>query len=318
MGFRRLSYLKLYSLFCTTFIIFLLSTNWHTSDDLANKNSKLIKELKTLRKLARSRSHGGTQQTIHLITPTYARLTQKADMTRLLYTLLHVDNLHWIIVEDDDEETELMARFIDNIPTKISVTHLHQKTPKMDKLATDDPSWLKPRGVQQRNAGIEFLLENFGKNDEGYVYFLDDDNTYNIEIFDEIRKIGENEVGVWPVGIVGKLRYEGPVCKNGKVESWFTAWKPDRPFPLDMAGFSVPLRKFFDAPEARFQQRVPRGYQESYILKELGLDRSHAVGLANDCRDVLVWHTRTEKPRMDAENKLLEVNGHASDLTIEI
>ena len=39
-------------------------------------------------------------QTIFMITPTYSRHTQKADMTRLLYTLLHVPNLHWIIVED--------------------------------------------------------------------------------------------------------------------------------------------------------------------------------------------------------------------------
>ena len=40
------------------------------------------------------------EQTIFMITPTYSRHTQKADMTRLLYTLLHVPNLHWIIVED--------------------------------------------------------------------------------------------------------------------------------------------------------------------------------------------------------------------------
>lgn len=79
----------------------------------------------------------------------------------------------------------------------------------MDKLASNDPNWLKPRGVQQRNAGLEFLLEHFGKNTEGYIYFLDDDNTYDIRIFDEIRKIEEDQVGVWPVGIVGKLRYEG-------------------------------------------------------------------------------------------------------------
>ena len=79
----------------------------------------------------------------------------------------------------------------------------------MDKLASDDPSWLKPRGVQQRNAAIEFLIEHYQESPEGYVYFLDDDNTYDIRIFDEIRKIEEDQVGVWPVGIVGKLRYEG-------------------------------------------------------------------------------------------------------------
>ena len=67
-----------------------------------------------------------------------------------------------------------------------------------------------------------------------------------------------------------------------------------------------------------FKQKVPRGYQESHILTELKLSREHAVGLANNCRDILVWHTRTEKPRMDAEEALLKKYGVASDLTIEV
>ena len=70
---------------------------------------------------------------------------------------------------------------------------------------------------------------------------MDDDNTYNVQIFKEMRKIPKGKVGVWPVGIVGKLRYEGPICEDGKVTKWFTAWKADRPFPLDMAGFSFHL-----------------------------------------------------------------------------
>ena len=52
------------------------------------------------------------QTTIFMITPTYARHTQKADLTRLLYTLLHVPNLHWIIVEDSPHKTDLITKFI--------------------------------------------------------------------------------------------------------------------------------------------------------------------------------------------------------------
>ena len=44
-----------------------------------------------------------------MITPTYARPTQKADMTRLCYTLMHVSNLHWIVIEDSLEETPLVT-----------------------------------------------------------------------------------------------------------------------------------------------------------------------------------------------------------------
>ena len=44
----------------------------------------------------------------------------------------------------------------------------------------------KPRGVANRNLGLKWVLEN---NDEGVVYFADDDNTYDLRLFDEVRKI---------------------------------------------------------------------------------------------------------------------------------
>ena len=39
---------------------------------------------------------------IFVITPTYARPVQKAELTRLLNTLKHIPSLHWIVVEDAD------------------------------------------------------------------------------------------------------------------------------------------------------------------------------------------------------------------------
>ena len=101
-----------------------------------------------------------------------------------------------------------MIRFIDEIPKTISVSHLVEKTPSFDKLGAEDPNWLKPRGVQQRNSALNHLRKKFYNDNTGLVYFMDDDNTYSIKVFDEIRKIKDGEVGVWPVGIVGKLRYE--------------------------------------------------------------------------------------------------------------
>ena len=131
-------------------------------------------------------------------------------------------------------------KFLQSLPSTIKYTHINQITPHDHKLKQDDPNWLKPRGVYQRNRALEYLRENH-KGEDGLIYFMDDDNTYNVQIFKEMRKIPKGKVGVWPVGIVGKLRYEGPVCEDGKVTKWFTAWKADRPFPLDMAGFSFHL-----------------------------------------------------------------------------
>lgn len=52
------------------------------------------------------------------------------------------------------------------------------------------------------------------------------------------------EVSVWPVGLVGGLMVEKPILNQttGKVTGWNSAWRPDRPFPIDMAGFAVNLQ----------------------------------------------------------------------------
>jgi len=92
----------------------------------------VLKEIKKLKKGCTSRGYSRDYQDsdeadpIYLITPTYARLTQKADMTRLMYTLMHVENLHWIIIEDHEEKTELIIKFIERIPTNIQVLYLDQ------------------------------------------------------------------------------------------------------------------------------------------------------------------------------------------------
>lgn len=68
--------------------------------------------------------------TIFMITPTYARWTQKADLTRLCQTLMHVKKLHWIIVEDSDHKTKLVTNFLHHCA--VSSTQLNART--TDKL----------------------------------------------------------------------------------------------------------------------------------------------------------------------------------------
>ena len=47
------------------------------------------------------------------------------------------------------------------------------------------------------------------------------------------------KVSVWPVGLSGGLKFEGPLCENGRVVDWHTMWEPSRKFPIDMAGTYV-------------------------------------------------------------------------------
>ncbi|GAB1601372.1 galactosylgalactosylxylosylprotein 3-beta-glucuronosyltransferase 1-like [Argonauta hians] len=255
------------------------------------------------------------QITIFAVTPTYSRLVQKAELTRISQTFLHIPNFHWIVVEDSATKTALVTNFLKE--SNLNYTHLNIKTPDSYKLKPSDPNWLKPRGVHQRNIALSWLRKFIDiKTQKGVLYFADDDNTYSLKVFDEMRDT--KVVSVWPVGLVGGLRYEKPIIKNGKVVGWFTHWKPGRPFAMDMAGFAINLERIFLYKTAQFTYNVPRGYQESVLLQHLGVNMSDLEPKADLCTKVLVWHTQTMKPKLKNEIEMAKKTGHGSDPNMEL
>ena len=123
---------------------------------------------------------------IYAITPTYDRLVQKAELTRLIHTFLHVRNFHWIVVEDAKHRTDKVRNLLKT--SGIKYTHLAEATPDDFKLHKDDPNWLKPRGVPQRNRALQWLVDNRNMvRVPSVIYFADDDNTYSLEVFEEVR-----------------------------------------------------------------------------------------------------------------------------------
>ncbi|XP_063043406.1 galactosylgalactosylxylosylprotein 3-beta-glucuronosyltransferase 3 [Engraulis encrasicolus] len=264
------------------------------------------------------------QPTIYVITPTYARLVQKAELTRLSQTFLHVPQLHWVVVEDAEQPTALVRSLLAS--SGLAYTQLHTLTPKDRKLQEGDPSWLKPRGAEQRNEGLRWLREmasasrgQQGANahtavEDAVVYFADDDNTYSLKLFEEMRDT--KRVSVWPVGLVGAMRFERPLVEGGKVVGFHTGWRPNRPFPIDMAGFAVSLRLVLANPEARFDGNAQMGYLESSLLQGL-VTMEQLEPKADLCTKVLVWHTRTEKPKMKRE-EALQKQGLGSDPNVEV
>ncbi|XP_022095710.1 galactosylgalactosylxylosylprotein 3-beta-glucuronosyltransferase 3-like [Acanthaster planci] len=238
--------------------------------------------------------------TIYAVTPTHTRPVQKAELTRIAQTFLHVRNFHWIVVEDSNTKTSLVTTFLRKSGMKY--THLNCRTPEPHRLGENDPNWLKPRGVEQRNTAIEWLLEkvDVDKN-PGVVYFADDDNTYSLQIFEEMRYT--QRVSMWPVGLVGGQMYESPrVDRNGKVTGWNVGWQPQRPFPMDMAGFAINLRLLKAKPLARFSPKAKRGYLESSLLVSL-VTMDDLEPKASLCTRIYVWHTRTEKPKLKYDIK---------------
>lgn len=204
---------------------------------------------------------------IYIITPTNNRVeTQLADLTRVRNTLWLVPKIVWILIEDSSYRTEKIKNFLSE--SQLNYVHLSEQTSDDLIIRSNEKVWTKPRGVLQRNKGIQWLRENEKDLDlNGVVYFADDDNTYDIRLFEEMRYT--KTVSVWPVAFVGELMYERPICKSGKVTGWFRSWGDHRPFPLDMAGFAVNLKLLLAHPSARFSHLVQRGMQESHLLSHL-------------------------------------------------
>ncbi|KAG5266808.1 hypothetical protein AALO_G00236460 [Alosa alosa] len=230
---------------------------------------------------------------IYAITPTYSRAVQKAELTRLSNTFRQVPQFHWIVVEDSSPRTELVSRFLARCG--VPYTHLNIFTPRRFKRTG------MPRATEQRNNALSWLRQHRSLKDAGVVFFADDDNTYSLELFEEMRST--RRVAVWPVGLVGGRRYERPLVEKGKVVGWYTGWRADRPFAIDMAGFAVNLRVILSNPRAQFKRRGAKpGMQESDFLKQI-TKVEDLEPKANNCTKVLVWHTRTEKVNLGNEPK---------------
>ena len=72
-------------------------------------------------------------------------------------------------------------------------------------------------------------------------------------------------VSVWPVGLSGGLRWEGPLCSDGEVSGFYTAWHPNRLFPIDMAGFAFNLKLLLQHPEVSWSPHIDRCDVCAYI-----------------------------------------------------
>lgn len=263
-----------------------------------------------------------TLSMIYVITPTYARPVQLAELTRLSQTLMLVPRVHWIIVEDSTVPSERIRKFVARLQTKFafsSITLLNESTPNDFKLKPGDPDWKYPKGVWQRNRALRWIRSNENDLDlHGVVYFADDDNTYDLEIFDEMRST--RNVAVWPVAFVGGLLVERPIVRrdhssnSSRVDGFNARWEPNRRFPIDMAGFSISIRLVLSKPDAAFSCHQRIGHMESHFLSQFVDSLLELEPKANDCSRLLVWHTKTKNPALHLEKKLKRPSNSDMDL----
>ncbi|XP_071872465.1 glucuronyltransferase P [Bombus fervidus] len=224
-----------------------------------------------------------TPEPLYIITPTYRRPEQIPELTRMSHTLMLVKNIYWLVIEDATVATKQVTRLLER--TGLKFEHLTAPMPEKYK----QKKGAKPRGVSNRNRGLQWIRANATN---GVFYFADDDNTYDIALFDEIRKT--KRVSMFPVGLCTKFGLSSPIIKNEKFVGFYDGWIAGRKFPVDMAGFAVSVKFLLQRPNASMPFKA--GYEEDGFLKSLApFEPKDIEFLADNCTKVLAWHTQTKK-----------------------
>lgn len=228
-------------------------------------------------------SNTSTLPVIYFVTPTYARPVQMAELTRLGQTLVSIPALHWILVEDSPSCNPVIGMLLRRLG--ISFTHLASEMPT-EYLKHK----IRPRGVANRRAALSWIRKNV---QQGVLYFGDDDNTYDFRLFEEIRDT--KNISMFPVGLIGDYAVSAPVVHEGKVVGFYDSWPAGRRFAVDMAGFALNIKLLHKHPNATIKYKA--GYEEDIFLQDLLIDYDQIQAKAENCTQILVWHTKTVQIR---------------------
>jgi Glycosyltransferase family 43 len=241
---------------------------------------------------------------LYLITPTHKRVTQMVDMTRASQTLQLAQlkyqmQFYWIVVEDSGKCTQRIRQLL--LDSGIPFAHVAVPTVKTAE---------GHKGVDQRNKALNIIRQH-AKEDRGIVYFLDDDNAYDVRIFPELLRTKVVSVGA--VGLPSPSTYERCHVNqlNGTVDRLLSGWSVQarRPFGIDMAGFAFSTSLLAD-PKIQFAKDSEKGFLEHDFLKRLvdgKLDKLEPIG--GNCTRILTWHVRTSVGMPGRQYKSPEVHG---------
>lgn len=220
--------------------------------------------------------------TIIIITPTHPRPERLADMTRFSQTLMHIKDLHWIVVEDGNKTVDAVTRLLGRtgLPHVYFYTTTEYKFPR--------------RGWSHRNAALMYIRKNYASYKQpAVVYFADDDNSYDIRLFNNyIRNV--KTIGFWAVGLSGAAKVEAPHVVNSTIVGWDVVYAPKRKFATDMAGFAINLKLILSS-NASFHRGCVKRVPETCFLEQfkMNLSQMQAFGWNDEPKEILVWHTKT-------------------------
>jgi galactosylgalactosylxylosylprotein 3-beta-glucuronosyltransferase 3 len=242
---------------------------------------------------------------LYLITPTHKRVTQMVDLTRVSQTLQLAKlkygiTFYWIMVEDSKSCTQRIRQLLWD--SDITFAHLNINTHK---------TVAGHKGLDQRNKALNLIRTHLRNQRSGIVYFLDDDNAYDVRVFPEL--LSTQFVSVGAVGLPSPSNYERCHVNQttGKVDRLLSGWSVQerRPFGIDMAGFAFSTSLLGD-PDQLFSRDSEKGFLEHDFLKRLVDGQLHRLEpLGGNCTRVLVWHVRTSVGMPNRLYKTPELKG---------
>ena len=154
------------------------------SHQLKTREKELsLRNLREKRNIIQQEDHKEILPIIHAITPTYKRFNQIPELTRVSNTLKNVKSLHWIVIEDGNKTLPEVKYLL--LKSGINFTYLNAKPYRNVSKSL--------KGIHQRNKGIFWLRKNVDLSKNGVVYFADDDNTYDLELFDQVSNKVKNK-----------------------------------------------------------------------------------------------------------------------------
>jgi hypothetical protein len=273
-----------------------------------------------------------TTPIIYFITPTVHTNTQMLDLTRLSQSLQHDKGIYWIVIEDNPYCTQRIRDIL--VRSGLMYAHTASQTPISFRNTAEAVNRFA-RGVNQRNRGLEIVneltssmatlqdpqqqrqLQLRQQLPPGVVYFGDDDNAYDIRLFNGLRQLQPGRVGVFGVAFVGGGMYDRCIVNatTGLVHAILSNWHgPQKPkwrhiletfhvikyvnhtrmFDMDMGGYAFSTI-LINQYQPRFSYLWLRGFLETTFVQLLNISSVHQFQpLMHNCTALYVWHVKTQ------------------------
>ncbi|MBF0122114.1 MAG: hypothetical protein HQL21_01740 [Candidatus Omnitrophica bacterium] len=201
-----------------------------------------------------------------IITCTVRRPYRKQFIRECVRTFVKVSNMLWIVVEDGHDIDPDVERLLVESGIPYKYFHIYSRN----------------FGNSQKNLGLTYIRDNHLK---GIVYIADDDNRYDVRLFEEIRRT--KKISIFPVGNRGPTGIERPIVRDGKIVGWDANWS-FRKFPVDQAGYAVNA-DVLDALKNPLWAPSQASGETDFIEKVIQSSDEFEI-LCDECHTCYVWH----------------------------